>query len=70
MIEMDEILEKLKGFKTGDGKYTFEMDSNKDALVLINKFLKLQPNRTDKNATEENNIDENADSKNNCNCFS
>jgi hypothetical protein len=41
MIEMDEILEKLKGFKTGNGTYTFEMDSNKDALVLINKFLKL-----------------------------
>ena len=67
---MDEIQEKLKGFKTGDGTYTFEMNSNKDALVLINKFLKLQPNRTDDNATEENNIDETADSKNNCDCFS
>jgi hypothetical protein len=41
MKEMDEILEELVSFKTGDGTYTFEIDSNKDALVLINKFLKL-----------------------------
>ncbi len=35
-MNMDEILDKLTVFKTGDSTYNFEMDSNKEALIFIN----------------------------------
>ena len=35
-INMDVIIEKLKEFKTADGIYTFDMEYNSHALILIN----------------------------------